>query len=1094
VSLANPLGLWFLAAAIPVIALHMLKPRRVEAVVSSAMLWDDETVGSTAAKPWQRLPPTLLLLLQLLLVALLALLLADPVTRTATGLTEHTVVILDTSASMGAVDGEPDRLADAKAEAIALLDEIPRGGRVSLVTAGPTPRVRVSATTDMAAFEANVRAVRLSDGPANLTAAMTLADGLETPDAQLGIVLISDGAHTPAELAALPQGVTHRLVGSADVNHAIAALTVERSETGLVATAVLEATGGGDVSVPIRFDVDGATEAIVDVDIVEGTPTITTIDLPDGERVVARLGGDDLLAIDNTAYAVTRSRTDLAISVHGEVDPFLDALLASLPGITIVDDTVDTPELSIYVGVPVPDDITRPFIAIAPPGGVPGVSVSGTVDNPVVAFVRTTDPLLTGLDMSRLGIVAAQRVAAPTAEVLIGAEGVPLLIRGSRGGVPYLYQTFATTDSTLPLDLAFPVLGQRMVEELGGAVTVPPSLTVGDPIVPPVGRAATITAPNGTTRERPASSGGIITDRPGFWTIAPADGAVRTIAVSLNESESRLDPLPVAPTDPRPVRPGEQPNSSERSWRWVLIVAALAVGAAEWVLSRRSRGVPGWQWRVAGVLRAAAVAALIAALLGASIPLRSNDVATVFVLDRSDSVGSRGRSQGLNASLAAVDSAPDNALLGVVVTADGARIEQLLVPTDQSTGLATATIDGDRSDLAAGLRLAGALLPDDTKRRVVVVSDGRATSGDAEAEATALGERGIPVDYVLLEPVSGTDAAVLSINTPTSVDEGAQVPIEVLIESTDEQPAIVTLRRDGEPVATADVLLTPGNNRVTFSDDPGSTGLWGYSVSVTTQGDVQPQNDTARTTVDIDGPAGVLLVEGTSEAGDALAEALRSAGLEVDIVDPTAVPALDRLVGYDATVLVDVSIEQLSTEQIAAISTTTRQLGRGLITIGGPQSYGMGGYRDSDLEQVLPVLSDVLDPQRRRTVAQVMALDTSESMGECHCAAGFQDRSQIDGGVSKVAIARAGAARAIANLNDDDEIGILAIDTNERWLVELQQLPSDEVIDSGLAMATPSGNTDLSGTLPAAAEALRASNAGLKHIILFTDRRHRWLS
>jgi len=316
---------------------------------------------------------------------------------------------------------------------------------------------------------------------------------------------------------------------------------------------------------------------------------------------------------------------------------------------------------------------------------------------------------------------------------------------------------------------------------------------------------------------------------------------------------------------------------------------------------------------------------------------------------------------------------------------------------------------------------------------------------------------------------------------------GAQVPIEVIVESTAQQPALVTLRRNGEPVGTLDVLLEVGTNRFTFTDDPGDTGVISYSATVDTAGDSRPQNDTARTTVDIDGPAQVLLVEGTAEAGDALDIALRSTGLEVDVISAEALPSLDHLIAYDSIVLADVSLDQLSDDQIQSVVTATRQLGRGLLTIGGPQSYGMGSYRDSELEQVLPVISDVLDPQRLRQVAQVMALDTSESMGECHCADGFEQPMGDAGGVNKTEIARAGAARAISNLNANDEIGVLAVDTQERWLIDLQQLPSDDVINSGLAEAVPSGNTELSGTLPTAADALRQSNAALKHIILFTD-------
>src|SRR3712207_9200856 len=60
-------------------------------------------------------------------------------------------------------------------------------------------------------------------------------------------------------------------------------------------------------------------------------------------------------------------------------------------------------------------------------------------------------------------------------------------------------------------------------------------------------------------------------------------------------------------------------------------------------------------------------------------------------------------------------------------------------------------------------------------------------------------------------------------------------------------------------------------------------------------------------------------------------------------------------------------------------------LGRGLVTIGGNRSYALGGYRNSPLEELLPVVSEILDPKRRQSVAQVLAIDTSGSMAACHC-------------------------------------------------------------------------------------------------------------
>ncbi len=1084
--LANPAGLWFLLAALPIIAMHMLKPRRVEHVVSSRLLWDDNTVGSTAATPWQRLRATLPLLLQLLIVGALAVALANPQTEQSTDLAQHTVLVIDTSASMGAADGSPDRLADAQNAALELWDSRPDQATMSVIAAGVTPRVVAVSTADDDAFAQAVRSLRVADGPADLDAAMAIADGLESPDETIGIILISDGEHTAEEIAALPTGVTHELVGTSDINRAITDVSVRGVDGGVEVTTTVEITGGPSGAATLRIDVDGRTEAVVDVDLVVGTPTVVTTLVGDGEQIIARLGGDDLLSIDDTGYALTRRRTDLTVSVEG-TDTFISALIASLPGVQLVDPAEQVPDVSVFVGVDVPDDLARPFVAIAPPSGVVGVDVTGTVEAPVATLVRTADPLLAGLDLTGLRIVEAQQVSAPAAEVLVGAEGAPLMLRGRRAGTPFVYLAFDLGQSNLPLDVSFPVFGDRMLAQLADANSVPVSLDVGAALVLPIGRDSVVADPSGAERTVPAGAGAVVVDRPGFWTVTATDSAPSVVAVSLPASESKLAPLPVPPTDPRVRRAGEAAPTERTSLRWILVSLAIAIAVVEWWLARRNHGVSQRQWRVASALRTIAVIAAVMGLIGVSLPRQATGVTTVFVLDRSDSVGDPGRISGSAFVDAAVAAAPDDARHAVIATANGARVERLLADSSQGSGLQVVAIDPSQSDLAAGLRLAGAVTPDDARRRVVVVSDGRATTGDAAEVAAQLADRGIVVEYAAIDTALGADASVVSIQAPQDAEVGQRVVVSATIASTVEQPALVSLRRDGEIVSTLDVVLAAGSTTVELSDVATGGGLASYDVVVDVALDARPQNDVGRATVDIAGPAGVLVVEGAPGAAATLVAGLTAGGLDVETIAAGQVPSIDQLAGYDSVVLVDVDADDLAESQMVALASATQNLGVGLVTVGGTQSYGMGAYRDSILESVLPVISDVLDPRRRRTVAEVLAIDTSESMGECHCAEGFEGTGRTPGGLRKTDIARTGAARAIDALSAEDEIGVLGIDTQANWLIDLQQLPSADVIERGLAQIAPAGNTDLSDTLSTAAASLRQSNAGLKHIILFSD-------
>ncbi len=1084
---ADPAALWWALLAVPVVLLHVLRPRRPPRVVSSTLLWRAVERPVTSAVPFRMLRPSWLLLLQLLAVGLLTAALADPVRVEATPLAEHTVFLIDGSGSMLALDGRPDRIADARARAVRVRRDLPAGGIASVIEVGPQPRVLLSASADTGAFDEAVAATRASPGRAGFAAAFALAEGLETADAPIGFVLVSDGGLSEEEQRLLPPGATYEQVGSGATNRGVTALDVEARPTELHVRVTVANTGGPAAVQTLRLDVDGRTRQRVELDLAVGETRVYETDLTAGDRVDAFLEGEDLLAADNRRVAVSRRRQPIRVQVVGEPDPFLDALLQAVDGLSLVSGVEgDRPDLVVYNRSRVPSAPSTPFIAIRAPGGAPGLSVVGEAEGPALTLVRSDEALLGGIDLSGLAVATAQQVRSDTAEVLLAAESAPLLLRGRAGGVRFAYLAFGLSDSNLPLQTAFPLLGERLLAELTGARLPPASIEVGETLTLPSQSGGVLTDPAGTVVELAPGSPGLVVERPGLWSVAVPGRPETLVAVNPAATESGLTPVPGLPTELRPLRPGEPRTESYSSLRLWAVAAALAAVAAEFLLARRRVGVAPLQWRLANAVRTLVVLALLGALIDAGYERDAGEVATVFVVDASDSLGTRGRAEAVSFVTQALAAQPDGARAGVVMFGGDARIE-LLLRREASFLQPSVRVDPSRTDLAAALRLGGAVLPSDARRRVVLVSDGRATDGDAAREAARLRDQGISVDTVLIDTPGSADIAIGAVRAPSRVSQGERIPIGVALQSTLEGPAVVTLRVDGEVAAVQRLDVVAGAQSVTFTDIAAGGGLRRYRVDVESAADAVTQNNHAFAAVEVAGPARVLVVEGVSGNGAELAGALEAGGLEVDTVPVSGIPQMDGLLAYSSILLVDVDQRQLSNRQVGALSGAVRDGGRGLVTLGGNQSYGLGGYYTSELERLLPVVSEILDPLRRQTVAEVLAIDTSGSMGACHCSENDFVSNRIDGGVNKTDISRAAAARTIAALGSNDEIGVLAFDVEERWVLELQKLPAQDVVNQGLAMLNPDGGTNPSGSLQEAASALRQSNAALKHIILFTD-------
>ncbi|HTO01447.1 MAG TPA: VWA domain-containing protein, partial [Microthrixaceae bacterium] len=822
----------------------------------------------------------------------------------------------------------------------------------------------------------------------------------------------------------------------------------------------------------------------------------------------------------NHAYAVGPRARTLKVLRVGAANPFLDALLGDAE---LVEQThvanlgelgADANEqnaalakfdLAVFDRSEVPVEMSIPWLGIATPGGAPGVEILGSVDSPVAAFLRDDNSLLQDLDLRELAIAEAQKIDAPAATTVMGSEDTPLLVQGSQGDARFVYLGFALDQANLGLLPAFPILADRIITTLGGADLTTGELTVGDPLSIDVGGGAgadtVVTSPSGVKTTVRAGELAPELDRAGIWVIesgaggssASGDGskdgsALRRLAVvNPPPAESAISPrkgLAIPGVD-NPMNDAGAPV--RRSIVTILLVLACAVVVAEWFFSSRRRGVGLKQWRVATGLRAAVLLSLILALVIPSLNLRTSKVGVVFVVDVSDSMGS-GREKAVDAVKAAIEVMPSGSVAGVVAVGGDARVDASVAESLKWNGV-DVLLDGSATDLGAGVRVAGAMAPSDHARRVVLVSDGRPNAGNLDAELRRLRRAGVRLDVMPIDANSGPDVMVRSVETPDRARPSDAIIVTAKVHATKAQRVSVALKRNDVEVDRKLVDLPAGDSDVEFTQPAGEPGAIRWSVSVAGPANGILQNDIARASTRVEGRAQVLVVEGSPGEAAELSAVLSTVGAQVEVVAPEQVTDLATLAGVDAVVLVNVPLSALSSRQVDAITTATRELGTGLVTIGGTSSYGAGEYLGSSLEEILPVLSEVRDPKRRSKVAQVFAVDVSGSMGACHCAEGGEGQnSRISNGMKKTDIARDAAVLSLDGIDPGDELGVLALDDNYRWVRDVSPVGDGRKASKEIGkLNSTEGGTNLMPGLTQSAERLKKSDASIRHIVLFTD-------
>ena len=509
----------------------------------------------------------------------------------------------------------------------------------------------------------------------------------------------------------------------------------------------------------------------------------------------------------------------------------------------------------------------------------------------------------------------------------------------------------------------------------------------------------------------------------------------------------------------------------------VLLLIPLGVWVIWRIGSSGVRRVPlrQHQWSIAA--RSIAFTLLVAAVAQPAAVRAVEDKTVFFLLDRSDSIGADARIEQEVIVNAALEEAGPTDRVGVGVFGAGLEVDTALTIGLESISIG-AVSEGAATDLESSLRSAGSLLPSEGSRRIVVLSDLVETSGDARAAVRELAADGVAVDVIPLSTGRSADVLVESVRLPATARVGDTVTAQITLRSNQPGQATIDVDAAGDPLRRT-VDLEGGSQVVEVEIPVTEAGALPVRVEVDADFDTRPENNAAQGVSRVLGPATVAVVEAVAGEADALTAALEAGGLVVEELG--AVPDEGRLLGYDAVVLVNVPQPDNGTAR--RLASYVEDLGRGLVVVGGDQAYGLGDYHETPLEAVLPVSSNPDDLIRRQPVAEVLVIDTSGSMGRCHCSNGVFDET----GPNKTDISRAGATLAIDALSDTDTVGVLSFSSGYDWVIPLGAKPDPATVDEALGGLVPQGDTEIGVALEAALEELESVPNALRHIVLFTD-------
>ncbi|HOJ54614.1 MAG TPA: VWA domain-containing protein [Phycisphaerae bacterium] len=520
------------------------------------------------------------------------------------------------------------------------------------------------------------------------------------------------------------------------------------------------------------------------------------------------------------------------------------------------------------------------------------------------------------------------------------------------------------------------------------------------------------------------------------------------------------------------------------AWFWALL-ALPGIVLACW---RSRENLGRGRWLGALGLRCGVFLALIATLAEPQYVRRSDGVTVVFALDRSRSIPDEFRRQAEEYVKTIARKAHQGDRFGVVSFDGQAQVDAVPASSGPEWFAFSPASDPDRSDPAAAIRMATALFPPDTARRIVLLTDGNENQGSLLSEVESAAANGTVVDVIPLEYDAADEMLLDRLVVPPRTSPNSRIHLRVIIRSLRPARARLVLYHNDTPIPLDNPIIElKGGMRPEVLSVPVEllgTGVHRFEARLSPEEgsrDTIAENNRAGAFTIVEARGRVLVLDQSGSTDNRpLVQALTREQIDVTHkqVDEFSVDLL-HLQEYDTVILGNISADTFNEDQHRALASYVKDLGGGLILLGGDEAFGAGGWTGKPIEEVSPVSFSIPSKKVLPVAALVIVLDHSGSMGS---PVGGTPRTQQQ-------IANEAAILALKTLLPRDYLGLVAFDTRATWVVPLQTNANQTSVATRVRGIGPGGGTDAYPALEAAAEALEKIGraASVKHVLLLTD-------
>ena len=522
---------------------------------------------------------------------------------------------------------------------------------------------------------------------------------------------------------------------------------------------------------------------------------------------------------------------------------------------------------------------------------------------------------------------------------------------------------------------------------------------------------------------------------------------------------------------PKPVFEIVRELEFARPWAFLLLLFTPWVW---WMQAAGHAGLPARRGAVAGFCRLV-ICGLLILILAEPRAVRTSDVVSVvYNVDVSDSVN-EARNQALEmvAGTAAEKPATDQA--GLVVFGRTAAVEYPPRETFPFEKYINSRVSQDATNLEQSLALSAAMLPEEHLGRIVLVSDGTETVGQLKDIIDDLQSRDVQVNVVPIEYNYTHEVLLERLDLPRFVRLGETYEASVVLSSLAKGKGTLVLSEGENTIARQEVEFEEGKSRFSVPIKVDQPGYYEYSarIEVATGDDSRSENNEVRNYLYLEGPGRILVVtdpQSNPAEWHAMVLALKQGEREVEVLSALEFPYDPlSLMPYDAVIFADVAADSMLGTQMDALHDAIRNLGIGFMMVGGPNSFGPGGWQGSVVEKALPISMEITDKKILPKGALAIILHTCE----------FPQGNSWAKRITK---------KAIQVLNSEDLVGAMAQTMNgDEWIFELTPASKYAELVPLINNAEIGDMGTFATTMKMGLDALVKSDASSRHMIIISD-------